>query len=458
MKVIKNKKVKYALIAASILIVLSVIVSLEYISSKKEEQRAKGVPLQVSKGEKELLGKFMGEFYKYMNSNDLIKAQALTKIKINDIHPGKQENSSETIEGPKAYSIKKLKDKKFKVVGSEQIKGNNAIISKRKSTYIVEAIESKYYITKFNYEFEKQILQPEISLIKHNAIVYNLSHGAVSLIGENIDTKDKKFTVALKYRGSKPQEFVHTFATINENQNKSNLKLLYAISDKGVKLLPKSTEVRREDKDVIVLFTGDAKEETDIARIDIATIENIGDILSGKVNLTEKDAQKTDFYFPITLIPKDDEKKIKIAEQLHQNIDIKPKFIKKTEGLELHIDSVTYDNTKGLVVKGEAISRTDRILNFDESSKEQVDQLKVYAPYQYEMVKFKEGSTYEKNLYQGIASAFVLKSNVKLTGDNKVIKLNLFNVPFYLDLKTGKEGAAGGNDFKELEEGSSFSE
>lgn len=92
-----------------------------------------------------------------------------------------------------------------------------------------------------------------------------------------------------------------------------------------------------------------------------------------------------------------------------------------------------------MVVKGYAINKSDLVLNFDESTQENKKyQLKVYSPYQFEMIKFDDDSVYEKNLYQHINSAFVLRSKVKLTEDDSVVKFNLFNVPFCIDLKRVK--------------------
>ncbi|HDR7255275.1 TPA: hypothetical protein QCW96_004662 [Bacillus pacificus] len=451
---IKNKKIKYVIIAVTVILLASFIMYLETLTSKKEEQAAKGGTPQITKSEKEFVTKFIVDFYTFLNENEFPKAQALSQVDLNDIHPGKKENQDEKIELPKAYSINKLTPSKYKVVGLEKIKLDTQTVGKRKSTYLIEEKNSKYYITKFSYTFEKEMLEPEIKLIGQNMNMYSVPHGKVELIGEAVDDKQKRFTVAIKYTGSKPEQFVHTFTSVGDMQNSNNLNLLYGISDNGVKLFPDQTEVRRIDGDVVVLFSGDAKEEKLISRIDYAQLESINKVLAGEIQLDKDQVKEFDDYIPLNISGTENNPPIILPEQNHLNIDIKPDFEKKTDSTTIHIDSITYDNTKGMQIKGYAVNNKDAVINIEENvenTDKKVDQIKVYSPYQYQMINFDTESIYEKNLYQNINSAFLLKSKVKLTDDDYILKLNLFNVTFGIDLKTGKEVQLDENNFKSLD-------
>ena len=50
------------------------------------------------------------------------------------------------------------------------------------------------------------------------------------------------------------------------------------------------------------------------------------------------------------------------------------------------------------------------------------------------------------------------EAKVKLTEDDSVVKFNLFNVPFCIDLKTGKELPIDANEFKSLEGPANFNQ
>ncbi|MBG9749524.1 hypothetical protein ABD81_29955 [Bacillus thuringiensis] len=458
--IFRNKKFKYGFFGVLIVLAIALVLYLENLSAEKEEIRSKGGPPQITKSEKELMTKFMTDFFTFLNNNEVAKAQAVSKVEINEIHPAKKEYPDETITASNSYSISKIGETKFKVVGSEKIKNDNETIGKRKSTYVIEELNSKYYITKFKYEFEKEMLEPEIKLIKQHSLLYTPSHGKVELIGEIIDPQQKRFNVAIKYKGSQPEQFIHTFASIGDSQTGNNLNLLYGISDNGVKLFADQTEVRKYKDDVVVIFSGDAKEEKNLSRIDYISSDSLNKVLSGDIQLDKEQVKQLNDYAPVNLIGKDEKNLITIPEQNHLNIDIKPDFNKETAATNIHIDSIVYDNIKGMVVKGYAINKSDLVLNFDESTqeKQKVDQLKVYSPYQFEMIKFDDDSVYEKNLYQHINSAFVLRSKVKLTEDDSVVKFNLFNVPFCIDLKTGKELPIDANEFKSLEGPANFNQ
>lgn len=450
MKVLENKKIKYGIIGLGIILVASLIITLEVLSNKKEEQQNKSVKLVVTKKEMESINNFMGEFYSNLNNNDLKKAQDMSKVDILNIAPDKKEYPNEIIEPSKSYMIKKIKDNKYKIKGLETTKLNNDLVSKRESTYLIEKVNKKFYITKFNYEFEKAVLIPEIQLIGRDDIIYRTSHGIVAVIGENIDLKSNRFTIALKYTGSKPEEFVHTFAEIEGSKQSNTLKLIYAISDKGIKLVVDSTEVRRIDGDAVILLSGDAKEEKTIARIDYVGISELNNVLAGKVNLMEGTEEVSKYYAPLNLMPKDEDKRITLPAQHRLNIDIQPNFKKKADSMSIHIESITYDNIKGLWIKGIAISTQDIIMNFKDTSdtNKKIDQLKLYNPYRYQLLDFSDKSIYEKSLYQDIPSVFELHSDVKLTYNDNIVKLFIFNVPIYIDLLTGKEVQVNEERFK----------
>ncbi|MGR9635519.1 hypothetical protein ACU82A_31645 [Bacillus cereus] len=88
--IFKNKKFKYGLFGILIVLAIALVLYLENLSSEKEDLRSKGGPPQITKSEKELMTKFMTDFFTFLNNNEIPKAQAVSKVEINEIHPAKK--------------------------------------------------------------------------------------------------------------------------------------------------------------------------------------------------------------------------------------------------------------------------------------------------------------------------------------------------------------------------------
>lgn len=119
--IFKNKKFKYGLFGILIVLAIALVLYLENLSSEKEDLRSKEDlhRLQKRKGTND---KIYDWFLYVLNNNEIPKAQAVSKVEINEIHPAKKEYPDETITAPNSYSISKIGETKFKVVGSEKLK------------------------------------------------------------------------------------------------------------------------------------------------------------------------------------------------------------------------------------------------------------------------------------------------------------------------------------------------